>query len=156
HDVAALDGWPDHLLDMVGARCGKQQSFHLRAESLGRARQDDVAYRFRAGRTAGLPRDGQPIALRAKLGRQQLDLRRLAGALATFEAYEKSARQFICPCSDRNCGPAPVTPVLCRWGRNVHFYDDQRIQPMSNSPTASRARLCKGPSPTLSAAQSGV
>ncbi len=94
HDLAAPERRADHLLDMVGARGGKQQRLHLRAERLGSAGKDHVADRFRARRSARLARHHHGVALVAQLLRQPPDLRRLARPFPAFERDEKAARQI--------------------------------------------------------------
>ncbi len=80
---------------MVGACGSEQQRLHLRPEGLGSTRQDDVPYRLRTRRAAGLARHRDLVALVAQLMRQPADLRRLARALAAFERDEKAARQIL-------------------------------------------------------------
>jgi hypothetical protein len=77
---------------MVGAGGGEQHRLHRRAERLGRARQDDMAHGFRAGRAARLAGEDGFMPSGAQRRGQPRDLRRLARAFSAFEGDEDAAR----------------------------------------------------------------
>src|SRR5262245_40184514 len=81
---------------MIVARSGKQQRLAAGAENLADSREHEVADDFGARRAAGLARHQYLGARTRKPLGQQLDLGRLARALAALECNEAAARWIRC------------------------------------------------------------
>ena len=110
HDLCAFERGPDHLLDMIVARGGKKQRLHGRPEALdGGLVEKHMAHGLGAGRAAGLPRDGDPMAAPAQPFGEQGDLGRLSDPLPALERDETAATGADFPGGGRLVGGAHLS-----------------------------------------------
>ncbi len=77
-------------LDMVAARGEMQEGLGHGIPLVPVAGDEETAYRFRSGSTAGFARLNHGSSGAAQLLAEQAHLRRLARALAAFQTYETS------------------------------------------------------------------